>query len=44
MERKGSLLHGATVEAHIGDIWVESALDQGSTFYVSLPVQDMSNE
>jgi signal transduction histidine kinase len=26
------------VEAHRGDIWVESGIDRGSTFYVSLPV------
>jgi len=27
------------VEAHLGDIWVESALGQGATLHVSLPVQ-----
>jgi signal transduction histidine kinase len=28
------------VEAHLGDIWVESELGQGATFYVSLPINE----
>ena len=31
------------VEAHQGDIWVESQLGEGSTFYISLPIiEDLS--
>jgi signal transduction histidine kinase len=28
------------VEGHMGDIWVESELGAGSTFYVSLPIAE----
>ena len=28
------------VEAHQGDIWVESQWGEGSTFYVSLPIKE----
>jgi signal transduction histidine kinase len=32
------------VEGHMGDIWVESTLGQGSRFYVSLPIQEGVHE
>jgi signal transduction histidine kinase len=32
------------VEAHLGDIWVESIEGQGSTFYVSLPIQESPDD
>ena len=28
------------IEAHLGDIWVESKPNQGATFYVSLPIKE----
>lgn len=32
------------VEAHLGDIWVESSLGQGSAFYVSLPIRGIDED
>jgi signal transduction histidine kinase len=34
----GLFISKEIIEAHRGQIWVESELDKGSTFYVSIPL------
>jgi len=40
----GLLICRQIVEAHSGKIWVESQVDMGSTFYVSLPINSYNHQ
>jgi signal transduction histidine kinase/CheY-like chemotaxis protein len=40
----GLLICRQIVEAHCGKIWVESKVDMGSTFYVSLPIESYNHQ